>query len=101
MDSWMDLMVPTDETNLEFQADLLAVQQQRHDDGQLPANMQEAYAEWNQRRANRHRERYPLNDHLFALIFMVLADLTENQRERVTSFLAYRGRGCKVTLLKK
>ena len=44
----------------------------------------------NQMHAENHRTRFPLNEHLFALLLVVLADLTEQQRERFMSTLALR-----------
>jgi hypothetical protein len=38
-----------------------------------------------------HRDNFPLSDHLFTLMTIVQADLTEPQRERLTSHLAIRG----------
>ena len=47
--------------------------------------------EYNDRRQREHARAFPLNDNLFALIFLVLADLSEVQRERITSTLTLRG----------
>ena len=38
-----------------------------------------------------HRDSFPLSDHVFTLMTTVQADLTEPQRERLTSHLAIRG----------
>ena len=37
-----------------------------------------------------HRGRFPMGDHMLSLIFLANSDLTEQQRERLTSHLAYR-----------
>ena len=40
---------------------------------------------------DQHRQRLPLSDNLYALMFIVLADLSENQIERLTPTLTLRG----------
>lgn len=37
-----------------------------------------------------HRHHFPMGDHMLGLIFLANSDLTEQQRERLTSHLAYR-----------
>ena len=45
----------------------------------------------NDQKRRAHRDQFPLSDHLFTLMTLVQADLTEQQRERLTSHLAIRG----------
>ena len=52
----------------------------------------EVRREWTRQRHDNHRNRFPLTDNLMALITLVLADLSENQRERLTSTLNLRNR---------
>ena len=37
-----------------------------------------------------HRGQFPMGNHMLSLIFLANSDLTEQQRERLTSHLAYR-----------
>jgi hypothetical protein len=53
---------------------------------------EEAVVEYNNTRRIQHMNRFPINDNLMSLIFIVLADLNETQRERMTSTLTLRGR---------
>ena len=54
--------------------------------------VEEVRREWTQQRQLNHRNRLPLTDNLMALITLVLAGLSENQRERLTSTLNLRNR---------
>ena len=47
--------------------------------------------DYRERQRNRHRNTFPLIDNLFTLIFIVLSDLTETQRERLQSTMALQG----------
>ena len=51
-----------------------------------------ARQEHREARRLRHRNAFPLSDNLLALVTLVLADLSENQRERLTSTLNLRSR---------
>ena len=53
--------------------------------------VEEVLERWNNQKRRAHRELFPLNDHLFTLMTIVQAGLTEQQRERLTSHLAIRG----------
>ena len=57
-----------------------------------PVPEEEALTEYNTNRRAQHLGRFPINDNLMALIFIVLADLNEMQRERMTSTMSLRGR---------
>ena len=89
-DAWMDLFTPAlaVDANFQmvFQARFLALQAQNQ-----VLDEDEALDEYNRDRRNRHQAAFPINDNLMALIFVVLADLTETQRERLASTLALRG----------
>ena len=79
-----------------LQADGLAAQQQAVQAVFRPPpivhfTMKDGLERWNNRRRAVHRENFPLSDHLFTLMTTVQADLTEQQRERLTSHLAIRG----------
>ena len=82
--------------NAGLQADGLAAQQQALQQGSQPQPIAlftpaEGFERWNSRRRAVHRDSFPLSDHLFTLMTIVQADLTEQQRERLTSHLAIRG----------
>ena len=59
--------------------------------GEQPADPQDAYQAWLDRRRRRHETQFPISDNLFALMFTVQADLNEYQRERLTSHMTIRG----------
>ena len=89
-DSWMDLLAVVEENDLQFLQDLLEVNNRRANDQQVPIEAQDAWPEWLDRRRRRHAEGFPINDNLFALMFTVQADLSEQQRERLTSHMTLR-----------
>ena len=51
-----------------------------------------AYNDLNTARRLRQRQAFPLGDNLSALIFVTLADLTQDQRNTLTSIMTHRGR---------
>ena len=82
--------------NAGLQADGLVAQQQVVQQGYQPQpvvlfTVAEGIEIWNNRRRVVHRDNFPLSDHLFTLMAIVQADLTEPHRERLTSHLAIRG----------
>ena len=81
----MDLHEPVDETDPTFGS----YYQQRTNEmiqaGLQPVPVTDALDEWNTRSLQLHKERFPFTDNLMALVFAVLADLTENQRERLAT----------------
>ena len=82
--------------NAGLQADGLVAQQQALQQGFQPQPIvlfipEEGLERWNNRRRAVHRDNFPLSDHLFTVMTIVQADLTEQQRERLTSHLAIRG----------
>jgi hypothetical protein len=81
--------------NAGLQADGLVAQQKALQQGFQPQPIvlltpEEGLATWTNRRRVVHRDNFPLSDHLFTLMTTVQADLTEPQRERLTSHLAIR-----------
>ena len=54
-------------------------------------NVEEGLAILNNQSRRAHRDQFPLSDHLFSLMTIVQADLTEQRRERLTVHLALRG----------
>ena len=90
-DSWMDLLQPTSEQDPAFLRDLQNVNDQRLANGEQAVDLPTAYPEWIDRRRRRHTSSFPISNNLFALMFTVQADLSEQQRERLTSHMTIRG----------
>ena len=107
IDAWTDTFHPDTRYNPHFQqalqaenaalqVDGLAAQQQAVQHGYQPQpmvlfTMEEGLDRWNNRRRIAHNDNFPLSDHLFTLMTIVQADLTEPQREMLTSHIAIRG----------
>ena len=107
IDAWMDTFHPDTQYNPYVQPALqaenaalqvygLAAQQQAVQQGYQPQpivlfTVEEGLDRWNNRRRAVHKDNFPLSDHLFTLMTIVQADLTEQQRERLTSHLSIRG----------
>ena len=51
----------------------------------------EGLERWNNAKRRAHRDQLPLSDSLFSLMTIVQVDLTEHQREKLTSHLTLRG----------
>ena len=112
IESWMDLLPDLLITSPEA---ILFVGQRRqeHEDGQaelaqLAAAMPggelhvnvpwtdehalTAFRQLNENRRQQQRMAFPLGDNLLALVFVSLADLTQDQRNTLTSIMTHRGR---------
>ena len=63
---------------------ILQTQQPQVDEGQ-------AFLEWYEREKTRHSRSFPINDNLFALMVSVQADLSEQQREKLSAHMTMRG----------
>ena len=85
-DAWMDLMTPYTKQNPAFQQDFadLVRRNPRADEDQ-------AFEEWYQRERERHARTFPINDNLFSLMVTVQADLSEQQREKLSAHMTMRG----------
>ena len=82
--------------NAQLQADGLAMQQQVVQAGvqlvpTILFTMEEGLERWNNQKRRAHRGQFPLSDHLCTLMKIVQGDITEQQRERLTSHLTIRG----------
>ena len=102
----MDTFLADPAENLDFQAALQAENAQLEADDlneQLIAQqaglqpppivlfkVEDGLEKWNNRRRKAHRDQFPLSDHLFILMTIVQADLTEQRRERLTAHLTLR-----------
>ena len=91
-DSWMDLIDPLEDPNDPTFAAAFAARNRDNAANNLPAlEVEDALAQWNVNRGRAHMNLFPLSDNLISLLFTCLADLNENQRERMTSALTLRG----------
>ena len=90
-DAWMDLLEPVDENDLAFQGGYNARAVALAAQNQQPPDIPVALVEYNEAQRTAHAGRFPINDNLMALTFTCLADLSETQRERLTSTLTLRG----------
>ena len=57
----------------------------------LDPNTPENREGWNSAQINNHESLFPFTDNLITLMFIVASDLTEAQRERLTSSLSLKG----------
>ena len=94
--AWMDLLPIIDISNEQFTN--FAQQEQAFLNAQGPADqlavLQDLHARFTGRR-NRERARlFPIGDNLLAQLFLVQADLSENQRERLISSMTLTGTRC-------
>ena len=87
----MDLLVPSTRADVAFQQLLIGPHAAQMQAGEPLIDPDEALERYNRNNRENHRQLFPLSDNLYALIFIVLADLSENQRERLTSTLTLRG----------
>jgi len=101
-EAWMDLYTPTLQTEAGFVQNILRplARQQLADNGiQVPGvfdpfqvlsqvDVDNALEALNTQLRQEHQDRFPISDNLFALITTCLADLNEQQRERMSSTLA-------------
>ena len=87
-DSWMDLMGEFDDTSREFLMDYTEALQR------YPGtDKHEAFEEWSVRQRERHKAAFPIQDNLFALMVTVQADLSEQQREKLSAHMTNKGIG--------
>ena len=91
LDVGMDLHEPVDETDPMFGPNYQQRTNEMIHAGLQPVPITDALDERNTRSLQRHKERFPPTDNLMALVFAVIADLTENQRERMATTLSVRG----------
>jgi hypothetical protein len=89
-EAWMDLFEPVDAENGEFRETLAERNRELRRNGQPAIALDDGLAFWNMRMKEQHQERFPISDNFTAQLFIVLADLNEQQRERLTSTLALR-----------
>ena len=90
-DAWMDLLIPATVADPTFRLQLTEHHAAQMQLGEALVDPDVALERWNRNLREQHRQLFPLSDNLYALIFIVLADLSEHQRERLTSTLTLRG----------
>lgn len=98
-DAWMDLLPDAALTDPMYIQCFQFVNQQRAQQDLEPfePNAEAPFNEWRDTRRRTHEGQFPLGDNLFTLIFIVLSDLTETQRERLQSTMSSEGITCKLT----
>ena len=94
--AWMDLFhhdIP-EVTTVEFLALLNPAVRQQINDLQDPDEQRQRLTEIREEQINvlrnAHRQQFPLTDNLMSLVFLVQADLNENQRERFVTSMSLR-----------
>ena len=90
LDAWMDIQTPADPQGLEFLNDLARLNAREANEGQPQTPPDVAFGDWRDRRWQRWQETFPLGQHLLALMYLVLSNLSESQRERLASYMATR-----------
>ena len=68
----------------------LSEERQRGNAAALDPNSQETRGHWYEMEVTNHKRFFPFNDNLTTLMFTVVSDLSEAQRERLTSSLSVR-----------
>jgi len=101
-DAWMDMFMPMTDTDRIFLQMVDDAIQQGHlgDMNDAPGYLETL----NNLGREQHRGAFPFSDNLFTLIFIILADLNETQRERLTSTLSLRGialQGCRFSVVRE
>ena len=93
-DAWMDLIPDYNINEPTYRADvgaqnaaLAAAGQNPNVDPDDPA----VFDAWLAANRRRHQNAFPLSDHLMTMMFIVAADLSESQRERLVSTMSVRG----------
>ena len=87
-DAWNDLLQPLDRNDAAY-AELVREGRRVMGD-QFPAEEDEQYIMIVERRRADHAAKFPFNDNLFTLIFIVHSDLTEQMRTTLITNLAIR-----------
>ena len=106
-DAWMD-MLPMSAMNEErrrnqYLADVTqeSEERQRRNVDTLDPDAQETRDRWNATQVTTHERSFPFSDNLTTLMFIVASDLSEAQKERLTSSLSLKGMNSPFTTLKQ
>ena len=92
-ESWMDCLSSMSPEQVALHPDYIALRQRAENNRQGHLNEEEQHEvvqEFLRTRRAAHEGRFPISDNLMALIMVVLADLSEQQRERMTSTMTMR-----------
>ena len=92
-DAWMDLFPEYNMNSERYRNDVQTTSAAQVAVGgpQIDPNNPDVFDEWVAAQRRRHANAFPLNDHLVTMMFIVAADLTESQRERLVSTMSVRG----------
>ena len=88
-EAWDDTYVPITEFN---HPEVRAYVQSLSQEDQATITAEEAVAQANERLKRQHALTIPITVNLVALMFVCLADLTQDQRQVLTSLMAHRNR---------
>ena len=89
----MDLLPDYGKTSQLYQDDVQRQNQtnQANHSPLLDLNDDAVFTQWKAKQIQQHTKNFPLGPNLFALVFIVVSDLSEAQRERLQSTLSLRG----------
>ena len=95
-ESWMDCLTAFSMEQIIVHPEYIALMRraEQNRNGYLDEEeQQQVVQEFLRARRQAHENRFPFNDNLMALVMVVQADLTEQQRERMTSTMVRNSRG--------
>ena len=87
----MDLMPEYNKQSQKYLADIAIENQNRPMQPPLDPDLDYVFEQWLTREREIQTHEFPLIENLTVLIFIVVSDLTEQQRERLQSTLTQRG----------
>ena len=93
-ESWMDCLTTLSMEQIIVHPEYIALMRraEQNRNGYLDEEeQQQVVQEFLRARRQAHENRFPFNDNLMALVMVVQADLTEQQRERMTSTMVTQG----------
>ena len=93
LDGLVTIGSPDSATKSQYKADMTQVNAERHsrNEAALVPSQQRTRDNWYVTHVATHGSPFPFNDHLTTLTLIVASDLSESQRERLTSFLSLKG----------
>ena len=91
-EAWMDLLPQYTNTSEAYLRDVATLNTTNTATQQpaVDARSEETFNHWKNEQSNRHKAKFPLGDNLYTLIFIVISDLSEAQRERLQSTLSLK-----------
>ena len=101
-EAWMDLLPQYNKSSKEYLFDVNARNALNTEPSQhLDPQSDQTLAVWRDERIKRHRNSFPLGDNLYTLIFIVVRELSEAQREILQSTLSMRDYVLRLTRLNR